>query len=250
MTIKQSFYDEVLMTLGGSLVDVELTEGDIDLCLKKAIRTFKQKGHDTYRNVFLKLSVVDAVDGVYKIPPNIHTVVSVLPTSIGSGSFGSGDEVFNQMVYNQMYGVGGSGSCRGCGGAADMLLYEMQEQQAEQYRRKATAGGVAFNHDQMNNTIKLLSKYSGNVVLLDAYSDLEDDEYMRIDWVIRWTIAEAKHMLGMAYRKFSGIAAPTGEASLSGSEYIQESKEEKQELLEEIDNYVDGYLDYGMITIG
>ena len=43
MTI-QELYDEVMIRLGGNLVDIELGEEDIGVALKSAIRTFKQKG--------------------------------------------------------------------------------------------------------------------------------------------------------------------------------------------------------------
>lgn len=249
MITEYDFYEEVYTSLGGTLVDVELEISDLQVCFRKAKRVFKQKGHNSYRNVYLKLAVDDAVDGEFNLPPMLDTVVSVIPAGGGSMS-GSGDDIFNQMVYNNLFGASGIGSCRGGGGAGDMLMYELQQQQAESLRRRATAGGIAFHHDEMKNTLRILSPYSGKVVVLDAYYDLEDIEYMNIDWIVRWTIAEAKHVLGMAYRKFSGIAAPTGETGLSGSEYISESKEEKNELLEEIENYVDGSLDYGQITIG
>lgn len=251
MITEDEFYEEVYTSLGGTLIDVELEISDIQVCFRKAKRVFKQKGHNSYRNVYLKLAVDDAVDGEFKLPPMLDTVVSVIPAGGGGGGMsGSGDDIFNQMVYNNLFGASGTGSCRGCGGSGDMLMYELQQQQAESLRRRATAGGIVFHHDEMKNTLRILSPYSGKVVVLDAYYDLEDIEYMNIDWIVRWTIAEAKHVLGMAYRKFSGIAAPTGETGLSGSEYISESKEEKNELLEEIENYVDGSLDYGQITIG
>lgn len=243
------FYEEVYTSLGGTLVDVELELSDLQICFRKAKRVFKQKGHNSYRNVFLKLSTDDAVDGEFKLPPMLDTIVRVLPTH-GTSFSGSGDDIFNQMIYNSVFGSQGTGGCRGCGGMGDMLMYELQQQQAESFRKRATHGGVSFHHDEMKNTLRLLTPHAGKVVVLDAYYDLEDIEYMNIDWIIRWTIAEAKHMLGIAYRKFSGVAAPTGEASLSGSEYISESKEEKAELLEEIENYVDGSMDYGQIMIG
>lgn len=245
MTIKDDFYEEVITTLGGTLVDVELSERDIDICFKKAKRVFKQQGHNSYRNVFLKLSTTDAVDGVYKLPPMLDTIVSVIPTG---GMFSSGgDDIFNQMVYEAMFGKGNIG---GCNGSSSTLMYELQQQQMASMKRSMSGGGVAFVHDPIKNTLRLLTPTSSSVVVLDAYYDLDDEEYMEIDWIVRWTIAEAKHMLGTAYRKFSGIAAPTGETNLGGQDYISEAKEDKTELLEEIENYVDGSMDYGQITIG
>jgi hypothetical protein len=38
------FYDEIIMTLGGTLVDVELTEEDVLICFKKATRKVYSTG--------------------------------------------------------------------------------------------------------------------------------------------------------------------------------------------------------------
>lgn len=247
--IRREFYEEVYASLGGRLVDVEMEQDDIDVCFRKAKRIFKQQGHNSYRNVFLKLDTTDAVDGVYKLPPMLDTIVQVIPAHSGLLG-GSGDDIFNQMVYEMMFGGKSSTGSMGCNGASNTLIYEMQQQQADALKRRATAGGVSFHHDPIANTLRLLSPYSEKVVVLDAYYDLEDEEYMQIDWIIRWTIAEAKQILGTAYRKFSGISSPTGETQMSGQDYISESKEEKRELMEEILEYVDGSMDYGQITFG
>lgn len=247
MSVTDEFYEEIAISLACGLVDVELELEDYQVCFRKAKRIFKQQGHNSYRNVFLKMSTTDAVDGVYNLPPLLHTVVQVIPAG---NSIMSGDDIFNQLIYDNMFGVGAMGGTSTCNSMNSMLMYEMQQQQADGLRRRATAGGISFHHDEHNNTLRLLSPYQSDVVVLDAYYDLSDEEYMQIDWIIRWTIAEAKQILGTAYRKFSGISAPTGETQLAGAEYISESKEEKRELLAEIENYVDGSMDYGQITIG
>ena len=108
-----------------------------------------------------------------------------------------------------------------------------------------------FIHDKFKNRITLLKKPELNTTwLLECYLNLTEAEYMNVDWIYRWTLAELKHILGMAYRKFGSLPSPTGETSLNGSEYIQEAQREKEELLDEIQNYTDGEFDYSEIRFG
>ena len=114
----------------------------------------------------------------------------------------------------------------------------------ENHRRYAAAD-YQFSHDKFTHTLNLLKRpLYDSTVLVDCYVNLEDEEYMQVDWVLRWAVSEAKLMLGAAYRKFQTVAAPTGEVGLSGSEYIQEAREEQRVLNEEVDSIVSGSPDY------
>jgi hypothetical protein len=75
---------------------------------------------------------------------------------------------------------------------------------------------------------------------LECYMNLDEEEYMDILWVQQWSLAEAKQMLGYAYRKFSSVSAPTGETQLSGDAMINEARDEMERLLVDIENQTDG----------
>lgn len=240
--VQEEFFEEVVATLGGTLVDVELEETDLLICLKKAIRTFKQKGHNSYRREFLVLDV-DKTTTEYAIPDNVDTIVKIIKPGTGW----SLEDAFSMVAYNDMFNDLTSG--RGCGGF-DFLSYEMTLGMMEQMRRVAVHD-TQFQHDKFRNTLTVLKKPEANTKwLVDCYTNLTDDEYCKIDWVLRWTVAEAKVMLGMAYRKFGVLPGPTGETNLSGSEYLQEAEREKEQLLEDILNFVDGETDFMEIRFG
>jgi hypothetical protein len=100
---------------------------------------------------------------------------------------------------------------------------------------------VQFNHDVFSNKIKFFKQpQRDDVWFLDCYVELLPTELVQIDWVVRWTIAEAKIMLGAAYKKFSSLSGPTGEFQLPGNELVQEGRDEKNDLLEEIAQGIDG----------
>jgi len=247
MALSQEFLDEVETSLGGSLVSVELEPADYEICFKKARRTFYQKGHYGYRRDFYQLPVTKNQQSYSNIPEEIEDVVKVIKPTIGSTlSSASVDDPFSMVAYNQLFfGQGGTGCQR-----ADFVSYDLAMQMAEE-RNKYTMQEIQFDYDPFRHTFyALYPPERDENWLLESYRKLDDIELEQIDWIIRWTAAEAKYILGVAYRKFSSLPGPTGETQLDGQSLVQESKDEKQELLEEIDNYVDGAMDYNEITIG
>jgi len=236
----EDFYDEIISTLGGSLVDVELSENDIEMCFKKAKRRFKQHGHNNYRRSFYPLQV-NKDTRVYNLPEDIHTVIKIIRPS---HSFNLEDP-FSMAAYNDLFaGLGANYQ------QADFLSYELTLGLVEKWQRY-TAHDFQFNYNEFSHDIELFKLPPFNQTwFLECYLNLTDEEYMDVEWIIRWTAAEAKEMLGIAYRKFGSLAAPTGETNLSGSEMISEAKEEKRELMEEILNFTDGGIDYMQITMG
>lgn len=238
----QEFKEEVVDALGGSLVDVELSDKDIEKCFKKAKRTFNQKGHSGYRKRFIALNVQKG-DRSFDLPasPKVETVVRIIkPPS--SAAF-SGDPDMNQMLYDQL--------SPSYGGRIDILTYELSLGLTETLA-KYSGHEVDFNHDPFLDKITIFDtpKYTGTWYA-ESYVHLDDEEYFDIMWIISWATAEAKEMLGIAYRKLSSLPSPTGgDIQLSGSEMVQEAKREKEVLLEEILNFTDGANDYMGISFG
>lgn len=251
MATEVEFLEEVRMSLGGKcLVDVELDDDDIRLAFKKAKRTFKQQGHNNFRRRFIAIDVVKDTRN-YTLPANTADVMRV----VRPASTFSTDDVMNSVVYNELfssYNMGG-GSC-GCGGGGttgfDLLSYELTKQRIENMAMYS-AQDVNFEYDRFTKEIIFLGspKQEGKF-FVDAYLDLTDDEYRDVDWIVRWSIAESRIVLGTAYEKFQSLPSPTGETTLGGSEMIARGESEKERLLEEILEFVDGDVDYMQITFG
>lgn len=241
----QAMFDEVVMTLGGTLVDVELSESDLVICFNKAKRRFQSTGANNFRRKFVPLEVVKTSLS-YSIPSNIDTIVRIVKPGVGFTM----ENAFAVAAYSELFDSmlsGGAGG--GCGGF-DNLTYELALSKIEQIKRTA-AFEMQFNHDKFLNTISFMKAPEANAVwLMDCYEHLEDDEYATVEWIIRWTTAEAKHALGMAYRKFQSLAAPTGETSMAGEQYLQEAAQEKEQLMTDLENFIGADVDFGIITYG
>lgn len=236
----EEFRDDIITQLGGGMVDVELDDTEIELAFKKAKRTFQQKGHNSYRRQFFRLPVTSCKMS-YKLPTEVDTVVRVIQPSMG---FNISDE-FSMVAYNQMFGSTSNNQI------GDWLSYEFTLQQIERWGRY-NVKEIPFDYDPFRKTISFLKAPRGKntVWLIELYTNLTDEEYMDILWVQEWAMAEAKQMLGNAYRKFSQLSGPNGVVSLDGGSLIQESKQEKEQLLDDILNGVDGSVDYYEIVFG
>lgn len=237
-------YEEVMATLGGNLVDVELSETDLGVCFRKAKRIFQQKGHNNYRREFIVFDVnKDTL--VYPLPDRVDTIVRIVKQPTGF----SVENPFSQLAYNELFNDSLT-SFGSCGDGFDTVTYELVAGRMERLQRIG-AYEVQFIHDKFEKTVRFLkAPESKTQWAMEVYSNLSDDEYASLDWVVRWTIAEAKHMIGTAYRKFQNLPGPSGDMSLSGSEYIQEAQQEKEALLQEIQDMTDGDVDFTEIRFG
>ncbi len=184
----------------------------------------------------------DKVD--YFLPKEVDTAIKIIRPDY---TWWSIEDPLALAAYNNLFG--GMGTT--ISGAGDWLSLEMMGQQLEHWKRYTTQE-VDFHHDKMRSTLKLLQPPRKNENwILEVYSDLTDEEYMEMLWIQSWALAEAKIILGAAYRKFSNLPGPDGgSVSLDGSGLIQEAKEEQRLLLEDIENQISGDVDWYGVYIG
>lgn len=236
----ENFKCEVLLSLGGGMIDVELGDEEIALAFNKAKRTFIQKGHNTYRRDFFRLNV-NTCQNSYKLSTDVNTVVKIIKP--GDTYFSINDE-FSLAAYNDLFGWKADSQM------GDYLSYDLTLQLLETWRRYL-AYEVQWHYNPLTGDLSFLKPPERNEIwLIELYRNLTDDQYRDILWIQSWAIAEAKIMLGMAYRKFPQLPGPDGSISLDGNSLIQDGEREKEQLIEDINNLIDGAPDYYEITFG
>lgn len=238
---EEEFFDEIYTLLGDSMVNVELSERDLRVAFNRAKRTYIQHGANNYDHGYYCLNVKKSCQE-YKLPSDIHTVVKI----IKPGSPWNVDDpwavaAYNQVYFNQPTSIGTS----------DFLTIEFMQQNLEIWSRY-TVQDIDFQYNNRMGVIRFLQKPRGDQRwLIECYKNLTDDEYRGVLWIQSWTLAEAKGILGTAYRKFSGLPGPDGSSmSLGGDMLIQESTEEKRILMEDIQNGVSGDTEWWGVTVG
>ena len=227
--------DEIIVGLGGGLVDVELSEDEIKLAIKRAIRQFQQKGHNSYRKDYVMFEVSPTTKN-YPISANIADVIRVIKPTLGA-SFTS-EDLFVIKALDEILPRGINAGCES--GGVEMVQYDLALSNIDMMNRYAVSD-VDFKYDKFKKEIVLFSKpKTTENWFLECYLNLDDEEYMDILWIQQWASAEAKQMLGQAYRKFSTVAAPHGDVQLAGDQLISEARDEMERLLMDIENHTDG----------
>lgn len=225
--IDTDFEELITGQLGGNLVDVELQQDDYDIAFYKAKLTYQTKGNDNFRKTYYTLPVVaDTIQ--YDLPASTMEIMSLIKPS-----FYHSDDPFTIATVNDMF----NGIRQNSG---DLATFELSMQSMENLDIYTTRQ-TPFVFDRINKTIKLLD--TPNVTenwILEIQESLSDAEYRDLLWIQEWALAEAKIMLGRAYTKFQALSSPTGETSLAGDILTAEGREDKDLLLEDIKNHVDG----------
>jgi hypothetical protein len=243
MPASVGFVTDVTTALGGNLIDVELTQEDFDYALDKAIRVWKQKGNNNLNKKFLQLPIITDTQtydlGALLPTEDIQDIVRIIkPRSEGN----SADPFYTSFIQHMF-------DYRSQLGDA-MAEYELAKQNIKTYERY-TNHNTQFIWNHRTDILTLLDNPKvDNTWVLEAYCNLTEAEYEEHLWVREYAIAEAKIILGRAYRKFQALSTPTGETSLDGNELVQEGKDEQTTLLENINEYVDGDPTGAIILMG
>ena len=242
MATFQEFRDEIELSLGGTLVDVEFEDSDYQVFFNKAKRTFKQKGHNSYRREYVPIDVVRTTR-TYTLPSNVNEVTRIVQPNTSGFSL---EDPMSMAIYNDLF----TPTAASCSSSFDFLSYELTMGLMETFKRYG-ATDIEFDFDRFRKTVSILGtpKATGKC-FVECYVDLEDEEYYEVDWIIRWAFAEAKETLGIAYRKFQSVASPQGDAGLGGDQLVNDAQREKEALLQEIENFVDGEIDFMPIRFG
>jgi len=240
MSITDTFKADIETSLGGNLIDVELTQADYDYSFDKAKRIFQQRGNNNYDRKITSLAVLtDTFDYILPASDNIDTIVKIIkPRSSFSPANPHHVSYFNEMMSGMF------------GGGASMVTYELGMQKLDNINIYLL-NDTQFIWKKRTNTLTLLDNPPiDETWMLEVYADLTDEEYEDVIWVRNFTMAEAKILLGNAYRKFQSLTSPSGETGLAGDAMIAEGKEEQLLLIEAIGDYVDGDIAGSVFLIG
>jgi hypothetical protein len=235
------FQTELTTALGGNLIDVELTAADFTFAFSKAKRTFQQYGNNNYDRKFFSLPVT-AGTKVYTLlaEDNIDTIVRIIKPR---GGLGTEDPFTMSVVHDIWYEVNKAHD-------TSLLTYELSQQMLENYNTMM-ANEAQFIWTKRNLKLTLLDPPTVTETwVLEAYGDLTDDEYRDLLWIQEFALAELKLILGRAYRKLGTVTTPAGEAALDGADLISDGKEEKEKLIQNIADYIDGDATGSVLIIG
>jgi hypothetical protein len=243
-TVKEKLKANILRRLGDTMIDVELSDQQLDTCINLALRKLKQRG-DAYVEESFVLLTLKKNQKEYILPDEIIEIQQIYrrgyTRTFGSTS-GTNIDPFTVASMTNVYMLGTTdGRSQFCS-PVNIELYS-------NYMKTYGKMLGAYPLYQFNpNTHKLIfaenPRGEDEIVLLHSYVDKPDYEVIQDRfaglWIENWAFAEAMELLGRIRSRFSNLAGPLGQVSQDGEALKNESKALKEELTKELNNFVAG----------
>lgn len=247
-TQREILIKEVFRRLGGGMVKVELTPDHYEDALDFALATYRQRSSNSVEERFAFLEL-QPDQSEYYLPNEIQEVRQILRQGNGSAISGVGAdfEPFAAAVNNNILLGSGSGA-----GMPSLVTYELFTGFQELV---GTMFGfhIMFNWHPTRHRLDIMRKPAAKeTVMLWVYAHRPDelilsDAYAR-PWLLRFTTAQAKVMLGEARSRFGTFVGPQGGTTLNGDALKAEGQQEMDNLLLELSNQVEQNVGYGFIV--
>lgn len=241
---RQDLLNDVVLLMGGGIVDIELDPVHFDLAFRVALDTYRQRSGNALEESFAFLDVQPEVS-TYRLPPEVQEVRTIYRRSIGGTAGGAAVDPFSLAFTNNIYMVQNPGSL-GSTGSGILATYDF----AMQYQKLiGTMFGmfVQFTYDSSTHILNLQRKFTSTETIgLHIYNTRPEtailgDPYAR-PWLRDYTLAKCKMMLGEARSKFSTLAGPQGGFNLNGEAMKTEAKEMIEKLELELREFVDQHV--------
>jgi len=242
--LKEELKREVLLSLGHTGIDVELESTDLDFCIQLAFETYRNRSAGATEQSFAKMWLREG-QSEYTLPKEIMDVKKLYRRSLGNIA-GQGNSIDPfELAFTNLYLLQS-------GKPGGLLTYDLYHQFNE------TAGRMfgrdinfLFNKVTKKLTVERSPRFDEEI-LIETYNFIPDEillqNFMIKPWLRNWAIAEGKGILAQIRGKYSVISSgPGGGTTLNAGELLQQSKDEKEQLLEDIRNLVDGAKPLGWV---
>ena len=238
ITLKNSLFEYVSLTLGSQIVDLELDPSHYEAAYTRTIGTYRQRANNAYEESYSFMKLVDNMN-IYTLPQEVQSVRQVFRRTFGAGVSGQGSnfDPFSQAQMN-VYLINFNQS----GGLA---TYDFYTQYVELAARMF-GGYYVYTWNPVTKKLQLMRNPvgGGETVLLWTYNLKPEanllSDYQINQWIRDYMVAACKMIIGEAREKFGTIAGPQGGGTLNGAALKAEAKAEIDSLILQLVNYVDG----------
>lgn len=244
ITPRSEMIQQLKISLGQGMVDVELDPAAYNLAIDVSIEKLRQQSDGSMIEQDIFLHVTRNVQE-YTLPAEVQNVRRLYRR--GVGAYTNGGVNFDPtvgMAYDAMFLQGGR-----TGGLATWDMYNGYLETVE----RLFASQYNFVWDVNTHTLRLIKRPSADEdVLVRVYSKRSEDTiitdpYMR-PWVRSHALAMCMMYLGQARAKYpSGFPGPNGNVVFNGDQLIQLAKDEIEKLELQLKNNITGSEGYGFI---
>lgn len=235
LDMKKEVFDYAKFRLGSGMIDIELDPEHFETAYKHAVGKYRQRAQNAHEEAYVWLELEEGNNN-YTLPQEVSSVRQVFRRTFGSIGGDSAFDPFSSAVINTyVLNMGGSGG---------LATWEMYTQKLELAARMF-GGYMNFTFNPSTKRISLVRNItsSGETVLLWTYNLKPEiqllTELQTSQWIMDFTYASCKQMVGEAREKFGQIAGPNGGTSLNGAALKSEAKAEMDQLLDDLKKFVD-----------
>jgi len=197
--------DWIMKKLGYPLIQVEITEDQLDLCINDSVEEFTK--YVRQESKYLELDLETYNLSGFTLPNNVVSVFALEEGNMGGQSGGVG-ELFSMK--NTLANAGYFPNIITAGGGSGAwITYELAMQYMDMMKR-LTANHFDFEYNERTKLLSLTpipDKISakGHIVV-GVYTIRPDDLQFGESWVKRFSLALAKQIIGNIRSKFANTA--------------------------------------------
>jgi len=234
---RRELMNSIRAQLGYPAVEVELTNYQLDTAIQGALESFRKRASSAYRRGFFFLDIEPGKQQ-YLLTNKLmgyNKIVTIMNAQRFTSAFLSsahGSGVYGQVVLQHLYNMG----------TFDLTSFHLVSQYVEQLEQ-LFATRLTFTFHEHNRVLSLFNSFTRpERILLDCTverteQDLLTDRYIKT-WIERYALSEAMMMLSHIRGKFASLPGAGGGISLNASELITIAQSYREELLNQIDEFI------------
>lgn len=238
--------EEIRMSLGHPVVQVELTEEQLDFCISLALKELRMRSSICYRREFFMMPLEQGVQTVRltnkeKGHDRIVSVLGIYRVNSLYLNAISGSGPHGYMLIQQLFTMG----------AYDLVSYELQGQYSK-LMEQLFSSRIQFGWNEHTRELKIYRKLLRNerIVCLETATERPEQEILVdrqcTNWIKKFSLAHAKLILAEIRGKYGSLPGAGGTVQLNASDLKQSAEEAIQHCMEDIDNgVVDNYEVWG-----
>lgn len=236
--LRKQIMNEIRYELGYPVVNVELTQEQMNYAIDRALGFLRQRSGIAYKRGFFFMSIPqneqrfilsNKVSGMNKI-------VEVMGVYRLTGAFLSsahGAGVYGQIVLQHLYNMGNF----------DLLSYHIMSEYTK-LMEMLFAARLTFTWNEQTRELWIHNRFSlrEKMVCIEATverteQDILADRYVQ-PWIRKYATAVCKNMLADIRGKFSTLPGASGNVTLNAAELRASAKEDIDACVMEIESYV------------
>lgn len=234
---RKDIHRQIMMQLGGTLIDVELEAEEYDYVIDFALSIYRQRAENATKEQGIIFGFKSG-QSRYDLSDreDIISISGIYRNTLGAThSSGLDLDPFLLQFTNQMMSYAG-----GKDGYGSLATLDFQRQHLE-LLETIMAHHIQYHFNNATSTLTIYNAIHRDEALLILAECYRSDEELFNDtdispWLIAYATAKAKQVLGEARGKFQQLAGPNGGISMNGAEMKTEANEEILKLEEELKN--------------